>query len=173
MVKFKRGQIIFLNWDGLFAKVVRYYNQVKYKEEGFSHVGIITNMTLSKVQIHEAGSNGFVKGWYSKEFLENMIKRETCAIVDSKVRTTNLEWEADKYLGRPYAWHDIFGIALSFLFGWRFLEITGAKKVICSEAVARILYDVSNKKINFELEYDKPYDLITPMDIYYSEQFDA
>ena len=47
---------------------------------------------------------------------------------------------------------------------------TGTKQIICSEAVARILYDSSNKKINFEKEFDKRYDLISPIDLYYSKQ---
>ena len=49
------------------------------------------------------------------------------------------------------------------------LNLSDDNKLICSEAVARILYDASEKDINFELEYCKNYNLITPMDIFESK----
>ena len=57
------------------------------------------------------------------------------------------------------------------MFKFKFLKVTGANRLICSEAVARILYDSSKKKINFQKEYDKPYDLVTPQDIFVSKFF--
>ena len=47
----------------------------------------------------------------------------------------------------------------------------GAKKLICSEFVARVLYEISNKEINFEEEFNKKYDYITPADLYQSRRF--
>jgi len=48
----------------------------------------------------------------------------------------------------------------------------GAKNLICSEAVARILYDSSEKKIDFEKEFLIPYDLIEPMHLWRSKQIE-
>lgn len=169
-MEFKTGQLIFFDYGNWFGNIIKIYNLKEHGETGWTHSGIITNIRGDAFQVHESGPNGFIKSWYSKEDINDAIKNGTCAIIESGVRTTNLEWYADKYLGRPYAWHDVIGILLSSLLGWKFLRITGASKLICSEAVARILYDVSDRKINFEEEYDKPYDLITPMDIFLSEQ---
>ena len=141
---------------------------MKYGESGFGHVGIITKVTKDSVQIHEAVSKGFVKSYYPKEFLNGMIAKGTIELKETKIKLKDIEKNADKYLGRPYAWYDIAGVIISFLTGCRFIKITGTSKLICSEAVARILYDSSDKKINIAKELDKPYDLITPMDIYLS-----
>ncbi|MCK5018483.1 MAG: hypothetical protein KAS32_15595 [Candidatus Peribacteraceae bacterium] len=170
MVDFKVGQLIFFNFDNIFGNIIKIYNLSKHGEFGWTHVGIISKVRKDAIQIHEAGSKGFVKGWYSKDAVEDWYDTGLVDLIDTKIKTINLEWYADQYLGRPYAWHDIIGICLSYLFGWKFLKITGASKLICSEAIARLLYDVSDRKINFEEEYDKPYDLITPMDLYNSKQ---
>lgn len=78
---------------------------------------------------------------------------------------------ADKYLGKGYGFLDIFHILLYWIFGTKakFL-FTHAQYLICSEAVARILYDASGKKINFEKEFEIPYDLIEPAHLAQSKQ---
>ncbi|MCF7861159.1 hypothetical protein K9M79_02850 [Candidatus Woesearchaeota archaeon] len=151
-------------------KLIKIYNKITYGVDGFAHCGIITNGGLDEIQIHEAIGKGFVKSWYPKLFIEKMIEEKTCKIQYPKIKLSNVEKNADNYLGKGYGFLDILGIGISFITGWRFIKLTGASKLICSEAVARILYDSSNKKINFEEEYKKPYDLITPMDLYLSEQ---
>jgi len=167
-MKYKVGMCIFINWDNWCVKLIRLFNRIKYGEKGFGHVGIITKVEKNRVQIHEAVNKGFTKSWYPKDFLDKRIEEGTIEVKETKIKLKNVEINADKYLGRPYAWFDLIGIIISFLTGCRLIKITGASKLICSEAVARILYDSSNKKINFEKEYWKDYDLITPMDIYLS-----
>ena len=168
MVKYKVGMCVMFNWNNPYSKIIRFYNRLKFGEDGFAHCGIITKIEKNRIQIHEAISKGFVKSWYPKWFLDEKIEKAIIALGTTK-KLRNVEKIADKYLGKPYGWLDILGIGLSFIFGFRFLKITGAKNLICSEAVSRILYDASNKKINFEEEYGIPFDLITPMHILYSD----
>jgi len=172
-MKFKTGNIVFFNWGGFYSSLIERHNKKEYGQKGYTHIGIITKIKKNEVQIHEALSRGFVKSWYPKSFLEDKKKEGKVEIKEINKTLKLVEENADQYLGNSYAWKDIISIIISSIFGFRLLRLTGADKLICSEAVARILYDASNKKINFAEEYDKPYDLITPMDIYYSEQFDA
>jgi len=160
------------NCNNPYSKIIRFYNRLKFGEDGFAHCGIITKVEKDKVQIHEAISKGFIKSYYPKNFLNKRIEKGIIAIGTTKEKLKNIEKIADKYLGKPYGWLDILGIALSFILGFKFLKITGAKNLICSEAVSRILYEASNKKINFEKEYKIPFDLITPINILYSKYVD-
>lgn len=169
-MEFKIGQIVFFNWNNPYMKLIRLFNLVRYKDLGWAHCGVITKVDDETVQIHEALSSGFVKSDYPIEFMMGVIEQGICAIAETETELIDVEENADKYLGRGYGWFDIFGIFASLVLKWKFIKITGASKLICSEAVARILYDSSNKEIDFEAEYDKPYDLITPMDIYLSKQ---
>lgn len=168
-MEFKVGMVIFFNWKNTFSKLIRLFNRVKYGETGWTHVGIITKIEGKSVQIHEALSKGFVKSWYPKKFLNEKIKYNIIEVKSVNKKLFDVEWNANNYLGRGYGWWDIFGIVLSFIFGIKSIKFTGAKKLICSEAIARILYDASNKEIDFQKEYKKNYDLITPQDIYISE----
>ena len=167
-MRFKEGQIVFFKNDSIYSKIISFYNFSVYGERGFTHVGIITKVLKDNIQIHEALSKGFTKSYYSKLEMEALIDLGDLEI-KSAGKLNKVFENAEKYLGRPYAWFDIFGIILSFLFKFRGLRFTGANKLICSEAVARILYDSSNKTIDFVKEYDKHYGLITPMDIYKSK----
>jgi len=169
-MEFKKGQIIFFRWPSFYSKLITLYNLKKYGEKGFTHVGIITNVKKNEIQIHEAISKGFVRSDYPIKFIENKIKEGIIKVKESKIKLIYVEDYSNQYLGRPYAWYDIFGIFISTLLGFKFLKLTGTKKLICSEAVSRVLYDSSNKKLNLSKEYHKPYDYITPMDIFYSKQ---
>lgn len=168
-MKFKTGDIVFFKGDAIYSNLIKFHNYLKFKELGYTHAGIIAKVNYDKVLIYESLSSGFVKNYYEKWWLENKIISKELDIKSTNKKLTNVYKNAEKYLGRPYAWFDIFGIALSTLFNFRFLKITGANKLICSEAVSRILYDSSDKKINFEKEYNLPFDLISPMHLYKSK----
>lgn len=165
----KVGDIVFFKSNGLYGKIVSLYNRLNYDMPGFGHVGIITKVG-DKILIHEAVGEGFIAGYYSKEYINEKIESGKIVISKPKKKLTYVLEHANNYLGRPYGYLDILSITLAFFTGFRFLSLTGSKKLICSEAVARILYDSSNKEIDFSKEYNKPYDLITPMDIYLSTQ---
>ena len=175
-MKYKIGQIVFFKGNGFFSKLIKTYNFINYGETGFSHTGIITKVERDRVIVSEALSNGFINtrkdgspNYYYKTWLD--MKKRKCEI-DIKTpifKLINVEKNTNKYIGIPYGFLDILGILISLVFKFRFISLTGAKRLICSEAVARILYDSSNKKINFQEEFNKCYDLISPMDIYKSK----
>ena len=52
---------------------------------------------------------------------------------------------------------------------FHFNGITGANRVICSEAVARILFNASGGVIDLSKEYLKSFDTISPMEVYFSK----
>lgn len=175
-MKFKVGDVVFFRSDSIISKLISIYNLRYYGEMGFTHVGIITKVEKDKVLIHEALSNGFVKtkkngklNYYNNDYILKQMEEGSMDVLSTKLKLKNVYKTSEKYIGRPYAWFDIFGIALSFLFNFKFTKLTGADKLICSEAVSRILFDASNKKINLSEEFNKPYDLIAPQDIYNSK----
>lgn len=159
----KIGEVAFFKGSAIYMRAVRLYNILKYGKPGFSHVGIIGDKNFKDdgydVLVYEAIGSGFEKNWY---------RYSDIVTINPKVKLINVKKNCEKYLGVDYGWKDILAIVLS-IFGIN-IKTTGASKLICSEAVARILYESSNKKINFENEYYKPYDLITPMDIFNSTQ---
>jgi len=122
-------------------------------------VGIVTGIDEKHMVIAEAVSNGFVYNSYNTE-----TKLQTIDVYRSKKKLNNVTEIVDKYIGKPYGWLQLVAIFVKKYFK---LDINpdGNKHLICSEAVARVLYDASKKKINFEEEYHKHYDLITPADI--------
>lgn len=165
---YKTGQVIMFNWKNWYSNLIRFYNHKYYGIKGWSHCGIIIEVSKNEVLIAEAIAKGFVITWYPKWFMDEKISENKITIGESKIPLRNIKKITYSYEGTPYSWVDAFGILLS-LFGI-IIKLTGAKKVICSEIVCRILYDASNKKLDFEKEFDKPFDRITPTDIFLSKQ---
>lgn len=169
-MKYKVGQIVFFDFKkGIIAKCINFYHILNHGFSRCSHVGIITKVDDFEVTISEALSNGFTESIYKKAYLYENTQLKNMYIKETKIKLNDVYSNSQKYLGKPYGFLDIFSIILSFITRFKNIKLTGSKSLICSEAVARILYDSSNKKINFEKEYSKPYDLITPMDIYLSK----
>ena len=168
-MKFKTGQLFFWNGKGSFAAwFIRLYNFKTFGDRNLpTHIGIITKVERTKVQIHEATNKGFVKSWYDKDWLLGRIEAGVVEIGEVSEKMTDVEKHADAYLGIGYGWLDIFTLALSFLIGFKF-GLTGKNKIICSEGVNYVIYD-STKKINFAAEYGVIPDSITPAHIYLSK----
>ena len=170
--KFKIGQaVLFNNSSSFFSKIITKYNLSNYGESKCVHAGIIARVTEDKVLIYEAKSiiDGFDGYYYEIKGLENKIKEGSVIIKESKVKLDDVLENCEKYVGIRYGFLDVLMIGFYWLTKIK-ISLTKAHKIICSEAVVRILFDSSNKKIDFEKEYNKPYDLITPMDIYKSTQ---
>tara|TARA_R100000501_G_C2568461_1_gene76274 strand:+ start:143 stop:703 length:561 start_codon:yes stop_codon:yes gene_type:complete len=168
-LKMKPGNIVLFNWENPLGTIIRWRNKIKYGESGWTHVGIITEDCGENVRIHEAVSKGFVSSQYPKYWLENKINKGVCLIGTPQQKLHNIKENADKYLGRDYSFTDLFNIMIYWISGKTLFKQT-ANHLICSEAVTRILYDASKKKIDFEKEYKIPYDLIEPMHIRNSQQ---
>ena len=165
-MEFKTGQILnFAYNDSLFEKLIKFVTKSKY-----IHSGIITSVGPDFIEIAEALSRGFVISNYERWWVEGKIKEGVISIGESKSPLINVRDIALKYQGTPYGFMTILHIANYLIFRKKAFWSDGTKSLICSEAVARILYDASDKKINFETEYNKSYDEITPGDLERSKQ---
>lgn len=168
---FKPGQIYFWNSNkDLFGKAITYYNKKKFGASFTTHCGIITNVSEDAVTIWEATEKGFKPSIYEKWWLETRIAEGKVFIGETKERIKDFVIKED-YLNIGYGWLDILAIGASFLFGYKIIGITGKNRLICSEAVCRVLYDCS-KTIDFQKEYGIKFDAITPMHIFMSRQID-
>lgn len=167
---FKKGQIInFKNYSTIYGKLIALGNLIRYRQLGFTHSAIIYAIG-NDIVIAEALSKGFILNNYKSSNLEALIKQNKANLGESKIKLANIQENTNKYVGLPYSWIDIFKCIGWIIFGhniFKWSETT--KQLICSEAVARILYDSSNHKINFEKEFKKSYDLITPTDLFKSK----
>ena len=186
---FKQGNILNFGFKGnVFMKLIMIGNKIAYgKEAKWTHSAIIGEVGEipegpSKGQkgclVYEALGNGFVKNWYEVWWLIAQIKNGNIILGETVKPLSKVKENCEKYLGRPYSWTDILRISRYILTKGKSINTYDSdKELICSEAVARILYDSSNKKIVLgysqtkeESEFDKPFDLITPMDLAISKQ---
>lgn len=158
-------KIIFFNWDSIYSKLIRFHTGSKW-----THVGIVGAEDQNGVYCFEALNKGLVKSYYSNELLRTWEVQGIITIKTVTLRTTPAELlkVCESYEGAPYDWVSILNIALYSVLGKMALNFSGPRAVICSEFVARVLYELSNKRINFEEEYDKKFDLVTPADIFRS-----
>ena len=166
---FKVGQILnFKYYDGPFQRGIRYYNRCVYGEDGFTHSAIITNVSADWIEIGEALGH-FTVSNYERWWVEGKIKEGVISVGTACIQPlNNVKYYADKYVGIGYGF---WAVLLIFIFGKYASKISdGVKSLICSEAVARLLYDASDKKIDFEPEFKKSYDMITPEDLFKSRQ---
>ena len=171
-MKYKTGQAALFNYRGsIFTKLIKLYNKSNYGESKCTHAGIIAEVRGSQVFIYEPVNlkDGFMGYWYEKTALDEQIKEGKIIIATPNNYLTHVKDNCEKYEHVKYGILDIFSIGLFWLTGLK-IKTTGAKRLICSEGVVRVLYDSSNKKIDFKKEFNKPYDLIAPMDIYISKQ---
>lgn len=171
----KIGTIVFFYGDTFYSKVINKANVKYYGVAGPTHTGIITSNDNDKLIIAEALDDGFIENSYSeKDLISLAIRKENTiefGVPQVKVHSKLLRAVVGKYLGSGYGWFDILAIYLYFKFGFKFPNFmrTRAKKLICTEACARVLYDISKKKIDIAKEFNKNFDLLTPMDIYLSK----
>ena len=158
--------------EGFFNQAIMFVNKIRYKEEGYTHSAIIIDEDKDNYLIAEALSKGFTISWYDKKWIIQKIKEGVIekGIPKVKIDKKILYANAYKYNGTPYGFLDLFNILWYFIFGKIAFKFTGAKGLICSEAVCRLLYDASDKKIDFEKEFNKDFDLITPTDLSKSTQ---
>lgn len=172
LMKYKTGQVVlFNNSNSIFTKLITFYNKTTYGFSKCTHTGIIAQVEKDRVLIFEPVDiqDGFESYWYEKNWLDEKKKEGKILFVKPNNYVKNIKQICEKYEGIKYGVLDIFSIALFWATGLK-LKTTGSKRLICSEAVVRVLYEASDKKIDFEKEFNKPYDLITPMDIFLSQQ---
>lgn len=173
-MKYKKGQILNFSWNNKYGKLIKLNNWITYgysPVNKWTHTAIVGNITKDGVVVYEALKGGFTKNIYSQKQLDSWVDNGNMIIGEVDFKLSKITENCDKYIGTPYGFFDIFNIGL-YVFFRQFMPTipTGARSIICSEAVARILYESSDKKLNFETEFNKRYDLITPINLYYSKQ---
>lgn len=157
--------IFFFNWNNTYSKIIE-----KVTKFHWTHVGIgYEDKKKGVYVIYEAINKGFVKSEYSKKTIDKMNDNSmsNCNYITlyGNITKEYFEQVANKYLGNNYDWLSIFNIALIYIFGLKSFSISsGSKQLICTEAVARILWDL--KIINLSKILRKEFDIITPKEIY-------
>jgi hypothetical protein len=170
-MEFKPGQILNFTWGGVFGNLIQIYNQREYNEKGPTHTGIISEVKEGSVIVYEANRTGFNKLEYGKGELQGYIYTKNLVVGESIIHLKNVKENCEKYEKTPYGIFDIVYIGLYTFIGKSAFKLsTDAKKIICSEAVVRVLYDSSDGKIDFEKEYNKPFSFVAPIDLKFSKQ---
>lgn len=159
------GTVLIYHSKGLLPWLIR-----KFTKSHWNHAGIIGKKTEYGYIVYEAQKDGLIKSEYTFEYLNRRLVDKTIVIKTPKVKIHNVEESCEKYLGTPYGVTTLLQIAWSLITKKTINKSDGLKRLICSEFVARVLYDISDKKINFEKEYKKHYDFITPSDLFNSNQ---
>ena len=70
----KVGDVLFVENDGIFPACIKFYNLLNFKETGWTHTGIISEVRKNEVVVHEALAQGFVKSTYTKDYIQNRIE---------------------------------------------------------------------------------------------------
>ncbi len=133
----------------------------------YAHVGIISSIDSNTVKVAEALAQGFTMSSYNTLEFSIRINNDELLIKRSKEPLYDIKKNILKYLGRPYGYLDLLLILISKLTGKRLFK-GSATRLICSEAVAKVLYDSTNHQLDLAKEYDKPYSYVTPDDIFMS-----
>lgn len=164
-------KVVFFSWDTFYGKLIRFHTKSKW-----THVGVIIDEDLVEgtYTIAEALNKGLTISKYGIKGLEQNMHEGRVTIKTVTTRASPAEFKriCEKYEGAPYDWVSILNIGLYSILGRLALNFKGPKSVICSEFVARVLYEASNGKVNFEEEYGKAFDLITPAEIFKSKFLD-
>jgi len=170
MKRIRTGDVVLFNHDhSFFSRQITKYNLREYGQSKCTHAGIVSRTEGEKVWIFEivnyktADHQKYKREWLNKKAKDGKI------IIKRSRRLVGVFGRCNKYIGKSYSILDILSIYLYGMTGIK-LSLTKKRRVICSELTARILYESSKKKVNFEPEFKKPYDLITPMDLYLSKQ---
>ncbi len=158
MKELKPGDLVLFSHTRLFDRLVRWFTKSE-----FSHSGIIFEIKEKFILVGEAWGTGF-------DIRKRTVKEiNLCRLRRSHTELIDITKTMEKYIGSPYDKLNIIGLIL-----FRYLRIklfaTSAKELTCSEVSARFFYDTTFKKINFESEFGKPYDYITPADLSISKQ---
>jgi hypothetical protein len=156
----KVGDVVFFNWkEGFYSKCITFFNTLKYKCSLTTHAGIVSAIEGDYVLIHEAvyqdGEDFKANPYLSSWIVQNCIVGRSKAKITGSIKDT-----CKKYESINYDWLSIF------LMPFR-LTFNSTKNMFCSEAVARVLYDCTDKQFNV-----KNWEKLTPMDLLYCGQLD-
>lgn len=158
-------KFMFFSWKNPYSKAIQLVTKCKW-----SHVGIAIQ-NKDSYTVYEAIAKGLVKTDYTKEFIESCIKDGRVCIKETKEKYDEvlIHYICAQYIGKSYDFLAIFYITY-FWITKKAKEYENIRNMFCSEFAARASYDITNKILNFELEFIKKYEFLTPADLFNSKQ---
>jgi hypothetical protein len=130
----------------------------------YTHAGIVYDVTDTEVITAEAQANGFILIHRSKEEFYALADLRSITLLRSRKPLFDMTESIELMLGTKYGYLDLLKILINKITGKKaFRESTNS--IICSEAVARLLYSASDCKVDLSKEFNKGFDLITPDDL--------
>jgi len=143
-----------------------------YRDEKYEPKGIYKKFKfLFKIKILFSGKTAV--NYYKKTFLERLFEEKRLKVMDFNIDPKNIVYNRpllilQEYIGLPYDYFSVFSIGIIrilSLFGKNYENHTKtAKKLFCSELVARIIKKYTNYNVLEELGYSS-YEEVTPQDI--------
>ena len=162
------GDVVFFNKSSdIISRGISLFTKSQY-----THVGIVYEADFYTTTIAEALADGFQINTYQNSDIHNKLMKSKLVVKRPRLDINKklIKESIESKLGRPYGFKDIFRIAIYKIFGFKFGG-DDPDKLICSEAVARVLYR-TNSKINLSKEFNKPFDYISPGNIFHSKQLE-
>jgi len=130
----------------------------------YTHAGIVYYVGNNEVITAEAQAKGFVLVKRSKEEFDALVNLRSIILLRSRKPLFDMTEDIELMLGTKYGYLDLLKILINKITGKKaFKESTNS--IICSEAVARLLYSASDCKVDLSKEFNKGFDLITPDDL--------
>lgn len=159
----KIGDIVFFRKNESFvSRIISFVTG-----SSFSHVGMIYDIENKGVVIAEALAIGFHLSYYNTEdFLLKMATGKRL-LKTGNLNPKKVKDAIDRKIGRPYGFVDLFRI-LVYKLTRKTIGEDCSRNLICSEAVARVINSANNNK-NLSKEFKKPFDFITPDDLFMSK----
>lgn len=167
-------KFMFFSWDGFYSKQIQRVTKSKW-----SHVGIAIDNGDHYI-VYEALAKGLLNTTkdektgelrYTKERVQSWIKSGNVVIKETKEKYSEMKIIdiCETYIGRGYDFFAIFLIWFGAI-SHKTFKYDNVRNIFCSEFAARASYDITNKSLNFELEFIKKYEFLTPADLFNSKQ---
>jgi len=167
-------KFMFFSWDNFYSKQIKKITNCKW-----SHVAIaidngdhyIVYEALAKGLLNTTNDEKTNELRYTKERVQTWINSGNVVIKESKEKYDSkfIIENCEKYLGSGYDFLAIFYIFL-YSISKKTKKYDNVRNIFCSEFTARASYDISNKKIDFQKEYERHFEYITPADQFNSNQ---
>lgn len=165
MVKMKEGDIVLLaKGDSLFDRLISHITG-----SSWIHAGLIFGVDENIIKIAEAATEGFSIYHYDRFKFEQMIHERKMLILRPDLPLTNIRTHMLNLRGRPYAFTDLINVLVHIISGKKLFK-ESVQSLTCSEAVSYFLFLASDEQLDLSVEYDKSFGLITPEDLFRSQQ---
>lgn len=172
-------------FDKMYMKLIRLGNYLEFGKEGWTdsihHVSIIGGFENDQhgdrcAIVYEAIGTGVISSLYPVWWINKSVDEGSMVVLRPRQQIHTIDKFAEQYKGIPYDWMSIIALGVLILTQKKipfFEKFKGPQTQFCSEFVLRVLYDASDKNINLEKEFEKDFDRLMPMHLFYSDQFKA